>query len=541
METVSIVFGGIGLFLLGMTLMTDGLKALAGDSLKQLLSKFTGGSFSAIFSGTVLTAVIQSSSATTLMTIGFVSAGLLTFSQSIGIIIGANLGSTSMGWIVSFIGFKVNMGLLASPLIGVGALLKFFSKGKYSPHGMAIAGFGLIFLGIDILQGGMSGLTESFTLESVGSPTFLQMLFLIVVGIAMTIVMQSSSAAIVITLSALAVDAISFDQAAVLVIGQNVGTTVKAFIATIGGSVAAKRTALAHIYFNVFTALVAFICLPLIRSFIFWLLDLFNSADLAIALAIFNTLIYVVGIVVLMPFLAQFRRFIAWRVPDKSDKLTKYLDPSVATIPPVAIEAVRRTLIKVTKVIATVGAELYQANQMTNNMSEKLEEAGMALSEARQFLSKISDEPLATTKYDYQRQVSLIHVIDHLQRMLKAFEEREITLNWNNDEEVNTLANKMKELFTLIETSLSYEGIADLVDKAETNSMAIAEVRRQSRKAIIEKTVLSQADVNDAIQMVHTIHWIDRIAYHLWRGIHHLHRCQEESIDDELVPKRDII
>lgn len=533
MEMVSVVFGGIGLFLLGMTLMTDGLKALAGDSLKQLLSKFTGGSFSSILSGAVITAIIQSSSATTLMTIGFVSAGLLSFSQSIGVIIGANLGSTSTGWIVSFIGFKVNMGLLASPLIGIGAILKFFSKGKYSPHGMAIAGFGLIFFGIDVLQTGMSGVTENFHLESVGHPTFLQMLLLVVVGIAMTIIMQSSSAAIVITLSALAVGAISFEQAATLVIGQNVGTTFKAFIASIGGSIPAKRTALAHIVFNLFTGLIAFIFLPFISSFIFWLLKLFQSEDMAIALAVFNTFIYIIGVLLFVPFLSYFTKLIGKFIPDRSDKLTKYLDPSVATIPPVAIEAVRRTLIKVAKVIAAVGAELYSTKQMSAKMKEKLEEANIALSEARRFLSQISDEPLATTKYDYQRQVSLIHVIDHLHRMLKAFEEQEAVSYCYKDKEINVLADKMKELLSSVEGNLSYEDIAGLVEKAEANSITIADMRRKGRKSIIETTVLSQADVDDAIQTVHTIHWIDRIAYHLWRAMYHLQRCQDDTLEDE--------
>lgn len=533
MEMVSVVIGGIGLFLLGMTLMTDGLKALAGDSLKQLLSKFTGGSFSSIMSGAVITAVIQSSSAATLMTIGFVSAGLLSFSQSIGVIIGANLGSTSTGWIVSFIGFKVNMSLLASPLIGVGAILKFFSKGRYSPHGMALAGFGLIFFGIDVLQTGMSGITDSFNLEVVGHPTFLQMLILVVVGVVMTIVMQSSSAAMVITLSALAAHALSFEQAAALVIGQNIGTTVKAFIASFGGSIPAKRTALAHIVFNLFTGTIGFLFLPIFGSFIFWLLGLFQSHDAAMALAVFNTLIYMIGVLLFVPFLSYFTRLIGRLVPDRSDKLTKYLDPSVATIPPVAIEAVRRTLIKVVKVITAVGTELYSTKQMSVKMTERLEEANIALSESRSFLSQISDEPLATTKYDYKRQVSLIHVIDHLQRILKAFEEQETISYVYKDEEINVLVDKMRGLLSSIGEQITYEGIDDLVEQTETNSIAIADRRRKGRKSIIESTVLSQADVDDAIQTVHAIHWIDRIAYHLWRAMYHLERCEDDTLEDE--------
>jgi len=140
------VLGGIGLFLFGMSLMTDGLKSLAGESLKQLLSRFTGGKFSAILSGMVLTAVIQSSSATILMTIGFVSAGLITFTQSLGVIIGTSIGSTSTGWIVSLVGFQISMGSLALPIIGVGVFLRLFTHGKMSSLGSVMTGFGMLFL-----------------------------------------------------------------------------------------------------------------------------------------------------------------------------------------------------------------------------------------------------------------------------------------------------------------------------------------------------------------------------------------------------------
>ena len=161
----------------------DGLKAVAGGSLRNLLQKFTGGLFTSICSGTILTAIIQSSSATMLMTIGFVSAGLLTFTQSIGVVFGANLGSSTIGWIVSIVGLKVSVGAFALPLIGIGAIWRFLLTSKYASYGMVIAGFGLIFLGIGTLQEGMSGVAEAFSFGSLQDDKFLHQMALLLIGL----------------------------------------------------------------------------------------------------------------------------------------------------------------------------------------------------------------------------------------------------------------------------------------------------------------------------------------------------------------------
>ncbi|MDL5056917.1 Na/Pi symporter [Geitlerinema calcuttense] len=147
--------GGIGIFLVGMLLLTDGLKAFAGDSLKKTLVRFTGAPWKAFMSGTIITALVQSSSATTVTVIGFVSAGLLTFPQALGVVFGASLGTTSTGWLVSALGLKVSIGYYVLPLIGVGALMRLLARGRWRVLGMALAGFGLIFVGIESLQAGM--------------------------------------------------------------------------------------------------------------------------------------------------------------------------------------------------------------------------------------------------------------------------------------------------------------------------------------------------------------------------------------------------
>lgn len=530
METFFVVLGGVGLFLLGMMIMTDGLKSLAGNSLKQLLSKFTGGTFSSLLSGASITAVIQSSSATSLMTIGFVSAGLLTFTQSVGIIIGANLGSTSTGWIVSAIGFKVSMGALAMPLIGSGAFLRFLSKGRFTAHGMALAGLGMLFLGIDILQNGMSSVTSVFSLQFLGSPSLWQMILLIVLGVVMTVVMQSSSAAFVITLTALAADTITFEQAAAVVIGQNVGTTIKAYIASINSTVPAKRTALAHIWFNLFTGLVAFLLFPWLIPGVLVLGEWMQIKDLAILLSLLNTMMYMIGVLVIVPLLPYFTRFIERLVPERNNQLVKYLDPTVATVPAVAIEAARRTLIKVTKAIARTGSQIFLLKAFTTDMRNQLNEASTALIETRQFLSLIRIESAMSTSIEYRQQVALVHIIDHLERLIKALFEEEGNHYLQGHSKMQEPLLKVQQLFSQIEERLNYENIDDIMVEAEENSQELADLRRTNRKEIFEKTVLQRADVDAAIQDVHTLHWVDRVAYHVWRCIYHIHACSNPEV-----------
>ncbi len=341
---ITTTLGGIGLFLLGMVLMTDGLKAAAGDALRSMLQRFTRGPWSALTTGLVVTALVQSSSATTLMTIGFVSAGLLQFQQAVGVIFGANIGTTSTSWLVSSLGLKVNVSIVAMPLVGVGALVRTIGRGRWAAIGTAVAGFGLVFVGIDVLQLGMQGLAEYIDPSLFPAAGLLGRLVLVAIRVVMTVVMQSSSAAAATTLAALSAGTIDLTQAAALVVGQNLGTTVTAGIAAIGASVPAKRTALAHVLFNGLTGVIAFAVLPVFVAVVDWITEVFGGADDAMSLAAFHTCFNILGVALLMPFLARFARLIERIVPARGSALTQHLDPSVSRLPAVAIEVAQRTL-----------------------------------------------------------------------------------------------------------------------------------------------------------------------------------------------------
>ena len=250
--------GGLGLFLLGIIIMTDGLGHLAGNAMRSALMRFTHSPLSGAFTGSITTAILQSSSATTVAAVGFVGAGLITFSESLGIIFGANIGTTVTGWIVVLLGFKLKLGNLAMIFVLIGVLLRLFAKNKLATFGYTLAGFSIIFVGIAMMQEGMSSFADFINPDMLPSDTFSGRLRLVAMGIIFTAITQSSSAGVAVALSALFAGAINFEQAAALVIGMDVGTTITAALATIGQSIEARRTGLSHVIYNFMTAIGAF-------------------------------------------------------------------------------------------------------------------------------------------------------------------------------------------------------------------------------------------------------------------------------------------
>src|SRR5271165_1404436 len=366
MSTTISILGGVGLFLLGMTVMTEGLKALAGSSLRTVLGKAAATPLSGAFWGAVVTLLVQSSSATTMTTIGLVSAGLLTFPQGLGLVFGANVGTTGTGWLVALIGVRVSLSSYALPLIFVGALVKLLGRGRISAAGAALAGFALVLFGLTTLQQGMGGLAESLhpsDLPAVlGAPGVgwlsgsLGLLTLVVAGLAMTAVMQSSTASIAVTISAFYAGAVGLEQGAALIIGQNIGTATSSALAAIGASVTAKRLALAYVLFKVIAALIAVAAFPLTAVLMARLL---TWADGTTLLAAYHSAYNVVGVAVLLPATAWFARVVERLLPSKESPIERALDPAALNSPVVAVEAARRALADTLNTVAiSVAASL---------------------------------------------------------------------------------------------------------------------------------------------------------------------------------------
>jgi phosphate:Na+ symporter len=344
MAYLSTGLGGIGLFLLGMWLITEGLRLAAGPSLEQLLGRWTSSRLRGLMSGTLLTAVLQSSSAVTVAAIGFVNAGLMTFQRGVWVIFGSNLGTTLTAWIVALIGFKFKVDALALPIIGIGALLRVFAPvERYRSLGMALAGFGILFMGIEVLASGFGSLGEQIDLHDArfGLP------WMILLGIVLTALMQSSSAAIAVVLSAVAAGLVGFSDAAAVVIGANVGTTSSALLATIGATSHAKRLAIAHVLFNVVTAIVALALLtPLLKLVMLIGEDAGHAGDWTTLLALFHTLFNLLGVLVMWPVEPYMSRWLLGRFVERDAEPTRlrFLDRNVASLPDAAPVALVREL-----------------------------------------------------------------------------------------------------------------------------------------------------------------------------------------------------
>ena len=430
MSTTISILGGVGLFLLGMTVMTEGLKALAGSSLRTVLGRAAATPLSGAFWGAIVTLIVQSSSATTMTTIGLVSAGLLTFPQGLGLVFGANVGTTGTAWLVALIGVRVSLSSYALPMIFVGALTKLLGRGRISAVGAALAGFALVLFGLTTLQQGMGGLAESMhpsDLPAVlGAPGVgwisgsLGLLALVVVGLVMTAVMQSSTASIAVTLSAYYAGAIGLDQGCALIIGQNIGTATSSAMAAIGASTTAKRLALAYILFKVIAALIALVLFPLTMPLI---VRAANATDGVTLLAAYHTAYNVVGVAVLMPAIGWFTRFVEWLLPDRTSPLTRSLDPAALATPVAAVEAVRRTVARaIETVCGSIEAALAAASNsvavQVDKSAASVTEAAEALEKALAFMSDVSGPP--ETDDEQQRVTSTLHALDHATRLTEA-------------------------------------------------------------------------------------------------------------------------
>ena len=266
------LLGALGMFLYGMNLMSSGLQKAAGDRLRGLLTAMTSNPFKGVLTGLGITSVIQSSSATTVMVVSFVNAGLLTLAQAISVIMGANIGTTVTAWLVSWLGFKADISILAVPLMALGFIMSISKKSQRRNISELIVGFSLLFLGLSLMKNSVPDLQQtpevlSF-IQGWQGHGFGSVLIFLLLGTILTLVLQSSSATMALTLIMLNMGWIRFDMACAMVLGENIGTTITANIAAAVGNTSAKRSALAHTVFNVFGVIWALITFPFFLRFI---------------------------------------------------------------------------------------------------------------------------------------------------------------------------------------------------------------------------------------------------------------------------------
>lgn len=514
-------FGGLGLFLLGMIIMTDGLRSLTGDSIKNALVHFTKSPYSGTLTGAISTTLLQSSSATTVMAVGFVGAGLMTFPQALGIIFGANIGSTATGWLVALFGLKFSLSSIAMPLIFAGVICKLFFKDKIAALGYAVAGFGLIFVGISSLQQGMSGFEGILTPDFFSPDSWLGRIKLVLLGIAATLITQASSAGIAAALTALYLHTINFEQAAALIIGMDIGTTVTALIASIGGSVNVRRTGLSHVIYNCLTALLA---LSLITPYVFFLekisLD-FLLSNPAIALVAFHTFFNTLGVLLILPFTKQFAHLMEKIITSEEPSFTSKLDQRLLQNPSLALEVARASIeelhVGLLKHINFILGDLKYGKKMDLLLLQSF------LDETQAYVDKIKLEPKELN--EWQRMISLVHMLDHLQRLHERCDEdaqraKFAAFSFDLRQERNDFCTKNQKIIEAI-ASKNFS----LASKyAKESNEAITNAIEPFRGFIANEIAEDKIDIPEGNQQREAIKWLSRVSTHIWRITYYLER-----------------
>jgi phosphate:Na+ symporter len=339
------LLGGLGLFLLGTWLMTEGLKQAAGGALRGILESWTRSRPRGLAAGLLITALVGSSSAVTVATLGFVNAGLMSLTQAVWLVFGTNVGTTTTGWLVAILGIKLDIGAYALPLIGTGMAMRVFAGGRrrLAGAGEAMAGFGCFFLGVDILARGFGGLAPGIAALGLPESGVLAVLGFLGLGFLLTLMTQSSSAAIAIALTASAGGSIPLDLAAAAVIGTNVGTTSTALLATIGATAAAKRVAFAHVAFNLLTGVAALLLLKPLVAACAWIAG-GEGAAVPTVLAVFHTVFNVLGVLLIWPLAGPLVAWLSRRFADPEDALGRpqHLDATLLAVPELAVQGLLR-------------------------------------------------------------------------------------------------------------------------------------------------------------------------------------------------------
>jgi phosphate:Na+ symporter len=347
------LLGALGLFLFGMKVMSDALLLLAGNKMRGILATMTSNRFLGISTGFLITSVIQSSSATTLMVVSFSNASLLTLTESISVIMGANIGTTITAWLITILGFKVSMSAIALPLVGFGFLFMFSKKENLKNWGGFIIGFAILFIGLQFLKEAMPNINENPEIlqflnryADMGYGSILLFLF---IGTVLTVIIQSSSATMALTLIMTAEGWIPFELAAAMVLGENIGTTITANLAAIVANFQARRTARAHLIFNLIGVVWMLILFYPFLSMISWLTQRVGSespylsaAAIPVAISLFHTVFNVMNTFLLVWFINPIAKIVEWVIPEKLEPEReidepKYLNEKIAQFPETVI------------------------------------------------------------------------------------------------------------------------------------------------------------------------------------------------------------
>jgi len=527
------LLGGLALFLYGMKIMSEGLQNATGDGLKNILWKATNNRFKGVLTGLTITATIQSSSATTVMLVSFVSAGLINLMQAAGIVLGANIGTTVTGWVVAIIGFKFKIGILALPAIATGFFIRFINRDKVKAWGEFLLGFGMLFLGLGIMSDSVGDLRGSDVIMNFMSTYratgILSTIVVVLIGTAVTMIIQSSSATMAMTMALAVNGMIDFYTACALILGENIGTTITANIAAAGSSVDAKRTARLHFLFNFFgvlwiVLLMKQVFIPFIDSIIPG--DPFSN-DLAVKskiiadhMAAFHTGFNVINTLVFLPFLQYLARAAVMMVPDEKKKgeeeelHLRYISTGLVSVPAISLSQAK---LEVERMMEVVIEMYHKIIEVFNNPEAKLGETiqqiqklenhvDMLEVEISEFLVRVSRNPLS--KEDSNEISTMLNKVDQLEsigdqcdallQLIRRKYDKKLVFSNEGYSEIREIAGKVNEFLYLISRHIGSIH-SNIMTEAEVLENRINELRREFRKGHIRRLSEDKCDIEQGI------------------------------------------
>lgn len=496
------LIGSLGVFLYGMKLMSEALQKVAGAKMRHILSAMTSNRVKGVITGILITAIIQSSSATTVMVVSFVNAGLLSLIESIGVIMGANVGTTVTAWLISILGFKISMAEISLPMIGLCLPLLFSNKRSRKSWGELIIGFGLLFIGLEFLKNSMPNLKENpeiFTfLQEYADMGYASYFLFMLIGTVLTILIQSSSATMALTLVMCANGWISFEIAASMVLGENIGTTVTANLAAMVANTTAKRAALAHFVFNVFGVIWVLSIFPV---FLGWVekLSIFmgignpttNIEAVPMALSLFHTIFNITNVLILIWFTRLIARLVTKIIPMRErgdDAFTlKHIKIGLLSTPDASLFQAKEEITLYGKNTRDMFHHVTECLDLAPkdfekpfaNLVKMEDESDNVEVEIANYLTKVSESKLSTE--NSQRIRAMFKIVSEIESVADSSLNVAKAINRRNEQNVvfpEGLTNKLKHMFILVEDTLNIMCANLSMEYKEVNSKKAYELEQ---------------------------------------------------------------
>lgn len=542
------LIGSLGLFLFGMKIMSEGIQKVAGDKMRAILGAMTRNRVMGVLTGLLITSIIQSSSATTVMVVSFVNAGLLSLVQAIGVIMGANIGTTVTAWIISLLGFKVKMMVVAIPVVGIGFPMLFSKKDKLKSLGEFLIGFGILFIGLEFLKGSVPDLQKSPEalefLKDLTGMGHLSTLIFIVIGTILTIIVQSSSAAMALTLVLCNNGWIGFEAGAAIVLGENIGTTITANIASLIGNVHAKRAALSHTLFNVFGVIWVFFTFNLVLKGIdFYLVSsgevspFKDPTSIPVALSIFHTSFNVSNTLILIWFVKFIENVVKKIIPSKGGDDEKhhleYIGTGLMNASELSIIEAKKEVVKFAELSKRMfnmipnlllETDTKKFNEIFERVKKYEEITDRIEIEIANFLVKVSKNEISEETSQQIR--AMLRMNNNFEKIGDLCYQMSVTIQRKNEEKAwftPNQRNRLKEMFTLINQAFD---------------VMLENVKADFGKADIQKAVVIENKLNDLRDAMRDEHFrsIEKGDYNIRSGLYYNNLYSScEKIGDHIM------